>query len=97
MTNIILAVTTAYCSCFHCCPVSSKGLCANGKLPKEGRTIAASRSIPLGSSVIIKDHEYIVEDRLAKKYDSRFDIYFASHKDALRYGKRTNTVTIITK
>jgi 3D (Asp-Asp-Asp) domain-containing protein len=40
---------------------------------------------------------YVVEDRLAKKYDARFDIYFASHEAARRYGIQTNLVTIITK
>ena len=93
LTNVTL---TAYCLCTAvCCPKASKGLCANGQPPIQGITIAASRSIPLGTHVLINGHEYIVQDRLARRYDKRMDIYFNSHKDALRFGKQTNNVTIL--
>jgi len=91
------AVVTAYCLCHKCCPASSKGLCANNRPPVQGTTIAASRTIPLGSSVIVAGHTYIVQDRLAKKYDGRFDIYFNRHSDALKWGIRTQQVIVITK
>ncbi len=96
-TNIITAVITAYCACKTCCGPNAKGICANNKPPVEGVTIAASRSIPLGSKVWIDNHEYTVHDRLAKRYDSRFDIYFDKHSDAKKHGIKTNKVTIITK
>ena len=97
MTNVIVAVVTAYCSCKICCGPNAKGICANNKPPIAGVTIAASRTIPLGSKVQIGERTYVVHDRLAKRYDSRFDIYFASHKDAKQFGIRTNKVTVITK
>lgn len=97
LTNILAQATiTAYCSCFHCCPLSSHGLTAAGIKPQQGITIAASRKIPLGSKVIVNNHTYTVQDRLAKRFDNRFDIYFNSHKDALQFGKKQLTVTIIT-
>jgi len=37
----------------------------------------------------------IVQDRLAKRYDERFDVYMASHEDAKRFGKRKLKVTIV--
>ena len=97
MTNVIVAVVTAFCSCKICCGPNAKGICANGKAPVPQTTIAASRTIPLGSKVLLNGHEYRVDDRLARRYDNRFDIYFASHKDAKQFGIRTNKVTVITK
>lgn len=98
ITNIITATLTAYCACKLCCGPNAKGICANNKPPIEGKTIAASRKIPFGSSVLIGTNLYRVDDRLARRYDSRFDIYFTKHIDALKFGIKTNqTVTIITK
>jgi len=96
-TNIITAVITAYCACKLCCGPNAKGICANNKPPIAGVTVAASRNIPLGSKVIIGGNTYTVHDRLAQRYDSRFDIYFNKHSDAKKFGIRTNKVTIITK
>lgn len=96
-TNIITAVVTAYCACKTCCGPNAKGITANGQKPIQGITIAASRSIPFGSRVTVGDHQYYVQDRLAKRYDSRFDVYFTKHSDAKAFGIRTNKVTIITK
>jgi 3D (Asp-Asp-Asp) domain-containing protein len=96
-TNVVVAVVTAYCKCNLCCGPNAKGICANNKPPIAGVTIAASRNIPLGSKVEVLGKTYTVQDRLAKRFDNRFDIYFASHKDAKQFGIRTNKVTIITK
>lgn len=70
---------------------------ASGSFPTAGRTVAASRSIPFGSTIIIDGHKYLVEDRLAKKYDSRIDIFMASHREAQQFGRKRKQVTIITK
>ena len=98
MTNLLTMVITAYCSCSLCCGKNAKhGLTASGAKPKQGITIAAPRAIPIGSKVIIQGHTYTVQDRLAKKYDSRIDIYFSFHEEAKKFGIRTNQVRIITK
>jgi len=97
VTNIITATVTAYCSCRVCCGPNAHGITASGTPPVQGRTIAASRSIPLGSKVIIAEKTYVVEDRLAKRFDNRFDLFFRSHQEAKRFGKRTLKVMIITK
>lgn len=96
MTNIITATITAYCACKLCCGPNAKGITANGHKPKPAYTIAASRKIKLGTQVIIAGRPYVVEDRLAKRYDSRFDIYFNTHREALQFGIKTQQVTIIT-
>ncbi len=97
MTNVITAIITAYCSCKLCCGPNATGLTARGTTPHEHRTVAARRSIPFGSTVIIGGKSYTVEDRLAKRFDSRFDVYMSSHQSALNFGIRTQQVTIITK
>lgn len=106
-TNIIIATITAYCACKQCCGPNAKGICANNSRPTAGTTIAASRTIPLGCKVIIKGFNYTgqvgtgdtiftVQDRLARRYDSRFDIYFTKHSDAKKFGIKTNqTIKII--
>lgn len=40
---------------------------------------------------------FILEDRLAVKYDDRFDIFMDNHEDALKFGKRQMLVTITEK
>ena len=57
--------------------------------------IAASRSIPFGTRIRINGKVYVVNDRLAKKYDKRMDIYFRNHSDALKFGKKRLKVEIL--
>jgi 3D (Asp-Asp-Asp) domain-containing protein len=40
---------------------------------------------------------YVVEDRTAKRFDGRYDIYFASHREALKFGKRSLRVKLTQK
>lgn len=94
LTNLII---TAYCACKICCGDASHGRTASGIFPRPGRTCAASRNIEFGTKMVIDGHVYIVEDRLAKRFDNRVDIYFATHKAAQRFGKKTNTVNIVEK
>lgn len=95
MTNVLVATITAYCSCSHCTP--GHGITAAGCAPTPGVTIAGPRKFPLGGFVIWNGHRFVIQDRTAKKYDGRFDIYFSSHSAAKQFGIRTNLVTIITK
>lgn len=87
---------TAYCPCSKCCGQWAGGPTASGRMPVAGVTVAGPRSIPFGTRVWIDGvGERVVQDRLARKYDSRFDLYFASHADALRFGKRQLKVRIL--
>lgn len=95
-TNILTAIITAYCACKVCCGPNAKGINASGKKPTESHSIAASRRIPFGSKIRIGRETFTVDDRLAKKYDSRFDIYMRDHREAKKFGIRTNKVIIIT-
>jgi 3D (Asp-Asp-Asp) domain-containing protein len=93
-TNIT-ATVTAYCGCAKCCGKAGQPT-ASGKMPVEGVTVAGPRRIPFGTRVYIEGvGERVVQDRLARKYDSRFDVYFQSHQDALEFGKKTLKITIL--
>lgn len=94
--NSVFTVT-AYCKCEKCCGKWAKyGKTANGNTPKQGITCAASRNIPFGTQLLIeKVGKRTVQDRLAKKYDNRIDIFFDSHDAALRFGKKQLKVQII--
>jgi len=64
--------------------------------PVPGVTCAASRRFPFGTKVRIAGHEYIVQDRLAKRYDNRVDIFMADHQAARKAGIRTVRVEFLT-
>ena len=87
MTNLLIATITAYCHCATCCGKSGQPT-ASGKMPVEGRTIAAPRAIPLGTKVIVNGRRYIVEDRTAIRYDGRWDVFMTTHKKAKKFGKK---------
>lgn len=89
-TNNAIFTVTAYCKCEKCCGKWAKyGKTADGNTPKQGITCAASRSIPFGTQIHIENVGIrTVQDRLATKYDHRIDVYFDSHKDALKFGKK---------
>jgi 3D (Asp-Asp-Asp) domain-containing protein len=68
--------------------------------PIEGLTIAGPRRFPFGSVVILSDgRKFIIQDRLARKYDNRFDIFVHSHKRAKKMGimKNERVIVITTK
>ena len=91
-------VVTAYCSCQICCGPNASNITASGNKPRQGITVAAPRSIPFGTKLYIPSIGWrTVEDRLAKKYDNRVDVYYKSHKEAKRFGKKQLTITIKNK
>jgi 3D (Asp-Asp-Asp) domain-containing protein len=95
------ASVSAY-SLTESCHNRKNGVCiaANGKAPMEGKTVACTRSLPLGTRVMIKGvGEYTCQDRTAKwietKYGPTFDIFMNDQKAALEFGRQTLEVTII--
>lgn len=85
---------TAYCPCKRCCG-KTDGITATGTKAIAGRTIAVDpRKIPLGSTVFIDGQPYIAEDIGGAVKGNRVDIFFNSHIEALRFGRRTVSVTV---
>ena len=76
---------TAFCHCEKCNGVWAYDKTSSGTVPKQGRTVACDKKVlPAGSKVIINGHEYIVEDTGVK--GKHIDIFFDSHKEALKFG-----------
>ncbi|MDE5863031.1 MAG: 3D domain-containing protein, partial [Lachnospiraceae bacterium] len=87
-------VITAYCTCRICCGVYSGGnRTASGTIPTTNRTIAVDTSvIPFGTRVVINGQIYVAEDRGGAIKGKRIDMFFYTHKEALRWGRRTMEV-----
>ena len=97
VTNILTAVVTAYVATGHCVAYNKP----NAHLPVVGFTIALPRRFALGSSVEVTGADGVLrryhgEDRTAKKYDGRFDIFVDTREHALAWGRQTLKVTVIT-
>ena len=81
-------LTTGYCACAKCCG-KTNGVTASGKIATANHTIAADTGVlPFGTHVVINGQVYTVEDRGGAIRGNRIDIFFASHQEALIYGKR---------
>jgi 3D (Asp-Asp-Asp) domain-containing protein len=87
---------TAYCPCRVCCGKWSGGPTASGKMPKQGVTCAAPRRLPFGTRLQIEGVGVrVVQDRLSRRFDHRIDVFFRTHAEAKRFGKRTLTVKVL--
>ena len=87
-------VITAYCTCRICCGVySGKNRTASGTVPTSNHTIAVDTSvIPFGTKVVISGQVYVAEDRGGAIKGNRIDMFFMTHKEAVRWGRRTMEV-----
>ena len=98
----VLFTITSYCSCRICCGAYSPEVTgrpahtATGTEPMEGRTIAVDPNvIPYGSHVVIEGMgTYIAEDCGGGIKGNHIDVYFESHEDAIKFGRRQLYVTI---
>lgn len=87
---------TAYCACVVCCGKAG-GLTASGAKPVPGVTVAAPRGVPFGRWAVIEVPglgrlRRRVEDRTAKRFDGRWDVFFATHEEAKRFGIQLGNV-----
>lgn len=95
---------TAYCACSKCCgiwskdrPLDSEGVPivygSSGERLVEGYSVAVDPSvIPYGTEIIIDGKTYIAHDCGGAIKGNRIDIYFASHKRAVKFGRQTAEV-----
>ena len=88
-------VATAYCACKKCCG-KTDGITASGVKAVQGVTVAMNKSIPFGTRVYIEGvGERVVQDRGGAIKGNRVDIFFNSHSDALKFGRRTVNLTVL--
>ena len=83
---------TYYCP--HACCGTGNGVTASGRKATVGRTIAISKKwLPLGTHVLINDHEYVVDDRGVT--GNTIDILVSTHKEARKRGVNYAEVFVI--
>ena len=84
---------TGYCSCTICCGEKEERLTKSETVPRASHTVAADLSvIPLGTRIVIDDVVYTVEDTGKAVEGMRLDIFFDSHEEAVRYGRKEKYV-----
>lgn len=84
---------TGYCSCTICCEEKEERLTKSETVPRASHTVAADPSvIPLGTRIVIDDVVYTVEDTGKAVEGMRLDIFFDSHEEAVRYGRKEKYV-----
>lgn len=94
---LVLANVTHYTkqsSCHY--PRGGGCLTASGTIATAGTTAACPRKYKFGTKIKVDGKIYECQDRLAKKYDSRFDIFTnESLKEAFKWGKQLKQVEIL--
>lgn len=93
---------TAYCPCYQCTGNNTRT--ASGTMPREYRTMAASKNLPFGTVLYVpalsgtpSNGWYIVEDRGGSIKGNRLDLYMESHSQALQFGRQTMEVYVFVK
>jgi len=92
---------TAYCPCEKCCGQSADWITASGhKIQPNETFVAAGKQYPFGTEMIIpgynNDQPVKVLDRGSAIQDSRLDLFFPSHQQALNWGVKSLSVQIRT-
>lgn len=79
------------------------GITASGSRVREWHTAAAGPSLPFGTRLFVPEFAdkpnggwFVVEDRGSAISDHHVDIYMPDLQDALRFGRQTLTVYIVT-
>lgn len=79
---------SAYCSCAKCCG-KTNGITASGVKAKSGVTIAAPSNYSFGTKIYLEGMgTYVVQDRGGAIKGNKIDVYFDSHEEALRFGRK---------
>lgn len=91
--EVFKAVVTAYNS--DPAQTDSRPLeMASGKEVYDG-AVACPPELKFGTKVAIKGKVYVCEDRMAKKFSQRFDVWMPSREDAVQWGKQELAVQVL--
>lgn len=100
-SKVIKCSATAYCACSRCCGKST-GITASGMRAQYGVVAVDPRVIPLGTKLYIEssDGSYtygysVAADTGGAIKGNKVDLYFPSHSDALKFGRKTVNVYIV--
>lgn len=88
-------IATGYCHCKKCCGKTT-GITASGAKAKAGVTVAMPKNYKFGTKIEIKGMgTYIVQDRGGAIKNKRIDIFFNTHSEALKFGRKTVYLKVI--
>jgi len=91
----IWANVSAYCACMKCCG-KTNGITASGAKAKANHTIAAPSTYKFGTKIEIAGMGvYTVEDRGGAITGNKLDIYFNSHSEALKFGRKQLQIRVV--
>ena len=91
----IWANASAYCPCKQCCG-KTNGITASGAKAKAKHTIAASNIYKFGTKIEIEGYGiYTVEDRGGAISGNKIDIFFNTHQEALKFGRRQLKIRVV--
>jgi len=98
--RIVMMEVTAYCPCPKCCGPKAVGITASGKAIayNAGRFVAADNSLPFGTKLMIPGYDaqpVEVIDRGGAIKGNKLDVFFPTHEEALKWGRRHLAVTVI--
>ena len=101
--NWIKFTATGYCPCSKCCG-KTNGITSSGAKAQAGVTVAMPKGYSFGTKLLIKDtngnllnsgETYVVQDRGGAIKNNKIDIFFNSHSEALKFGKRTVYLKVV--
>jgi len=91
---------TAYCPCTKCCGENARGLTASGHdvSYNNSRFVAADSNLPFGTKLVIPGYAggaVEVIDRGGAIKGNKLDVFFATHEEALQWGRQFIEVTVL--
>ncbi|MFZ7122013.1 MAG: G5 domain-containing protein [Eubacteriaceae bacterium] len=93
---------TGYCSCSLCVGDHNGSITASGKKTQAYHTVAAPANLAFGTEIYMPYFNgasnggvFVVEDRGGSIRGNRIDIYFNSHEEAIKFGKRTIKIYVL--
>jgi len=98
--RVMMMEVTAYCPCKECCGKNARGITASGLRVSHnnGLFVAADSALPFHTRLVIpgyaSDKPVPVIDRGGAIKGSRLDVFFPTHEEALKWGRRMITVTV---
>lgn len=100
--RVVLMEVTAYCPCTKCCGPKAQGITASGKRVSHnhGLFVAAdTRLLPFNTQLKIPGYAngqtVPVLDRGGAIKGHKLDLFFPTHKEALKWGRQMVEVTIV--
>ena len=91
---VLLVIATAYCQCRICC-LHDHGITYSGNHVEEGITAACGEQL-YGKVIYIESiGSRFCEDTGSKVKGNRVDIYFPTHEEALKFGKKRLKIRVL--